>query len=239
MAKDTKQISEAKSQIETVLEAGQVAKVKLYNDLLQMIANVEKLSPTQLRAFSLLGRELEKMSGESEPPDLIASFDGAAEYCGVSKRTISHHIKMGHIQQNVDGSFETSNLDAYLKKYGRKKKISKSDEEQLFKAKLRKLEADARRSELITKQLSGAVIHKKDVDTKWAQRTAALCSGLDLFENRLPPLLVGKTERKMAEIIKKEVWAMRSVYSGERGDDKKDRRAGKDRGGPDAKQVKR
>ncbi|KKL10844.1 hypothetical protein LCGC14_2551740, partial [marine sediment metagenome] len=61
----------------------------------------------------------------------------------------------------------------------------------------------------------------------------------DLLENRLPPLLVGKTERKMAEVIGGEVWTMRYVYSGERGDDKEDRKAGKHRGGPDAKQVKR
>ena len=168
------------------------------------------------------------MSGEAEPPELIASFDGAAEYCGVSKRTIHHHLKMGHIRQNADGTFETAVLDAYLRSgRHRGKKGSKSDEEQIGKAKLRKLLADARRSEIITKQLSGVLIHRKDIEEKWAQRVAALCSGLELLENRLPPLLEGKTKRKMSEIIKKEVWALRSVYSGERVEGKKGRKDGK------------
>ncbi|KKN52407.1 hypothetical protein LCGC14_0612610 [marine sediment metagenome] len=217
-----------KTKLDKALEKGQGAKVKLYSDLLQMIAKGEKLSPTQLRAFSLLGRELEKMSGDSDPPELIASFDDAAEYCGVSKRTISHHLKMGHIRQNADGTFETSVLDDYLKSgRHRGKKGSATNEEQTTRAKLRKLLADARRSEIITKQLLGVLIHRNDVDTKWAQRTAALCSGLELLENRLPPLLEGKTKRKMSEIIKKEVWTLRSVYSGERVEDKKGRKVNK------------
>ena len=87
------------------------------------------------------------------------------------------------------------------------------------------------------KQMEGALIARKDIEEKWAQRTAGLCSGLELLSHRLPPVLQGKSQQQMSEIIEAEVQTMRGIYhaAGSRGAgalvqtlmDKKNRKDGK------------
>jgi len=202
--------------LKRVLEAGERAKVKLYNDLLRRIAQGETLSPTQLRVFSVLGQEIEQIADgdRSKKPRRLGSFDDAAKYCGFSKRSLSWHVSRGNITQNADGTFDVSELDRFLEERGRKKQKKTVDyEAKKEAADLRWRLARARREEILIKQMEGELIHIEEIEKKWAQRVAAVCAMMELLAARLPGLLAGKSRREMAKIIENEVWNIRDAYA--------------------------
>ncbi|MFP3869221.1 MAG: hypothetical protein ACLFUU_13895 [Desulfobacteraceae bacterium] len=82
-----------------MLASGQVAKLKLYNDLLARIKQGERLEASELSLLRDLEKELEAQAGQEKLPDFIPNFDSAAAYCGFSQRTLSYHIKRGNIKQ--------------------------------------------------------------------------------------------------------------------------------------------
>ncbi len=143
----------------------------------------------------------------------------------VHASTVSRWVSRDGCPRNPDGSYSLKDVITWFLDRNdlETEAVNESKESQKWLGEFRKERALMVRLE--RKEMEGGLISKKQSEEKWAQRMAAMFSGLDLFENRLPPVLVGKTERKIAEILGKAVWEMRSVYSGERVDDKKDRKA--------------
>lgn len=218
---------------EKLLEAGKAAKVRLYQTLLRKIADGIPLKTGELKTFRSLEDEFESQLQTEQAekgkrksfPKKIRTFGAAAEYCGVSKRTISYHVGRGNIRQNKDGSFSRDELDRYLEKRGRK--ISKAsgqgpDEERAVTARREMDEKDAadlrwrlaraQREEVLTKQLLGELISREEVAKGWADRVGVVVSGLNALIDRLPPILEGKSRAEMRELIKAEVYELRRAY---------------------------
>lgn len=201
--------------IERSREAASIAKLKLYQTLTRKIAEGRQLTATELKQFNSLDRDF---NGEPNggPKEVFDSFDDALSYLGVSRRTLSVHIKKGTIRQNEDGTFFKAELDKYLSQYGRKTKEQKTSsediEEKKNRADLRYRLARARREEMLVDQLKGLLIERKDVYAEWAGRVALVTSALENFADRLPPLLEGKTRGEMFEVIKGEVWELRNGF---------------------------
>lgn len=202
--------------IEKTREAAVLGKLKLYQDLTRRIAAGEKLKPTELKLFNQLDKLFsgEQNGDNGEPPDIFDNYDDALEYLGVSRRTLSVNIKKGNIRQNSDGTFQKSELDRYLKKYGRKTEDEKTEPTEILikKADLRWRIAKAVREEMLVKQLKGTLIQRDEVYTEWAGRVALVTSALEIFADRLPPLLQGKKREKMYQTIKQEVWELRDSF---------------------------
>ena len=83
--------------IEKILQAGQLAKIKLFQSLIKKIKDGHHLSASELKALGTLEKELEAHLGNDEPPTAIQSFEEAAKYCGFSKRSLSHHVGRGNV----------------------------------------------------------------------------------------------------------------------------------------------
>jgi hypothetical protein len=199
--------------IEKSTEAGQLAKLKLYNNFSRRIADGDKLGPTELKLFNQLDRYFTGGHGAEDegPPDIFDTFDDAVTYLGVSKRTLSVHIKKGTLRQEPDGTFLKSELDKYLESYGRKTKENGEQdpiEIQIKKADLRWREARAIREEMLTEQIRGTLINRDEVNDEWASALSTVRHGLDIFSDRLPPLLKNKSQIQMYEIISQEVWEL-------------------------------
>lgn len=210
-------------QVESIRQAGQLAKLKVYRDLISRIGQGEKLSPTELKTFHQMEREIEAISTEqngnevNQQDQLIPSFAKAAEYCGVSARTISYHVKRGNIKQNTDGTFERSVLDAYLRSKGRKPGADGGMlggiEAKKEKAELRFREARARREEMLVSQLKGNLMSRAEVAQEWAKRVQNVTSALDNLVDRLSPVLEGKRRGEIQAILKKEIQLLRESYA--------------------------
>jgi len=209
-------------QMEAIRQAGQLAKFKLYRDFISRIGQGEKLTPTEIKTFHQMEREIEAISmngeGEKESGPLISSFNKAAEYCGVSGRTISYHVKKGNIKQNTDGTFERSVLDDYLRRYGRQR--SKADgspmskiDEKMGAAELRFKEARARREEMLVEQLKNNLMSRVEIAQEWAKRVQNVTSALDNLVDRLSPVLEGKRRDEIQAILKSEIQLLRESYA--------------------------
>jgi hypothetical protein len=210
-------------QIESIRQAGQIAKLKVYKDFISRIGQGEKLSPTELKTFHQMEREIENISssengnGEVEQGVLISSFAKAAEYCGVSARTISYHVKRGNIKQNTDGTFERSVLDGYLKRTGRRSGadggLGTRTEQKKEKAELRFRVARARREEMLVDQLKGNLMSQKEVAVEWGKRVNNVTSALENLADRLSPMLEGKRRSEINKILKIEIHLLREGYA--------------------------
>lgn len=208
------------------LKAGPAARIKLYNSLLRRIADGERLSAAEMRVFRDLERDISgAIDDEDKNGRITGGIDGAAAYCGVSKRTIQYHLTKGTIRQNPDGSFDRAVLDNYMQRRGRRGAPQPAaasggggeDGENISilkeRADLRYRLARAKREELLTQQIEGSVYSKEEVVEQWAQRVGLVTSGLNAWSVRLPPLLVGKSIDEMAAIIREEVRDLRTAYA--------------------------
>jgi hypothetical protein len=158
VAQDTKKKSGRESKakreretIEKVLSIGAAAKVKLSHGYLSRISRGETLRPSEVKHFRQLESELEAAAGNGGGGrgNIIISMDEAAAYIGSSKKTVSVNIKRGRLKQNADGTFDKTELDKWLSRFGRRGGSSEEVEsirEQQEKAELRYRLARARRA---------------------------------------------------------------------------------------------
>lgn len=196
----------------TLLQAGRHAIRRLYQSYLMRIKNGETLTSAEIKTFKRLEKELE--GGEEKESSRIKGFGDAAVYCGVSERTISHHLKRGNLRQNPDGSFDREVLDAYLAKYGRRR-IDKELAHKRMAADLRYRLARAEKEETLVAQLKGELFSFAEIEEGWAWRVSEVTAAMQSLADRLPPLLVGKGRIEMAEVIRAEVWSIRDRFARE------------------------
>lgn len=62
-------------------------------------------------------------------------------------------------------------------------------------------------------QLAASLIPKDHIAKEWSARVAEVSSGLSALTDRLPPLLEGKAQPDMRQIISDETWRMRDHYA--------------------------
>ena len=212
--------------VSKLLEAGQVAKVRLYQTLLNKIKGGEVLKASELKTLDRLEQELEGAGGADRAPEVFQSMGEAAAYARVSKRTIKYHADRGRIRVGKDGSIPRASVDAYLagrSKAGRggdrRKKepdpVPGSVGSEKDQADLRYRLAKAEKEEYLVKQLKGHVVAKEEIYPVWAARVAVVTDGLNALIDRLPPLLEGKSRAEIQDILRDEIWSIRDSYARE------------------------
>ena len=80
---------------------------------------------------------------------------------------------------------------------------------------LRYEKSRADKMEVQVAMLKGEVIPKEQIHQDWAARMAIIVNGLTVYQDRLPPLLEGKTKAQMRDIIKTENNRLRDWYCSE------------------------
>lgn len=170
------------------------------------IAAGEKLTRAELKEYRAIDKK-----GDTEA---IHGYAEAAQYCKLSKRTLSYHLGRGSLQQNPDGTFDKKELDRFLKTKDRREKSPASEAVSKRKdaAELRYRLARARREEMLVEQMKGNLAAWKDIHSEWSQRVQAVKAGLNAMPDRLPPLIVGKTRDEIREVLKREFNELLTVY---------------------------
>jgi len=204
--------------IDRLMRAGKVARVRAYQNLIEMIRAGKPLRPSEMKLMEQLEQELSPspVDGEGEkPPERIDGMQAAALYVGSSRRMLSYHIKKGHLKQNPDGTFDRSELDRFLEKYGRKTEEPGSLGEQKAAADLRFRLAKAASAEMNLAREQGALISRDEVQSEWSSRNVELKTALLAWSNKLPPLLFGLDRREMSSVLRDEVYYLLSRFSRE------------------------
>ena len=86
------------------------------------------------------------------------------------------------------------------------------DAETFKDERLRYEKARADKIELEVALMKGKVKPIEDIEKEWAARAALVVNGLNIYRDRLPPLLEGKSRNKMRGIINKENNRLRNYY---------------------------
>jgi len=206
-----------KAMMEKVLQAGQLAKVKVYQQLLTKISRGEDLKPSEIKNLHRLEKEIEiEARGEASTEGLIMSDEEAGVYLGVSKRTVSWHKTRGNLKQNPDGTFDRKELDRFMEDRGNdggKTSTLKDLMEKKEAADLRWKLAKAEREEMLNEKLKGELFTKDEIMQGWCSRVSAVTAGLEAFADRMPPLLIGKKRNEMRDIFNDEIWRLRDVFA--------------------------
>jgi len=210
-------VDPAKAMMEKVLQAGQLAKVKIYQQLLTKISRGEDLKPSEIKNLHRLEKEIEiEARGDIETDGLIMSDEEASIYLGVSKRTVSWHKTRGNLKQNSDGTFDRKELDRFMEDRGNdggKKSTLKDLMEKKEAADLRWKLAKAVREEMLNDKLKGELFTKGEIMQGWCSRVSAVTAGLEALADRMPPLLVGKKRNEMRDIFNDEIWRLRDIFA--------------------------
>jgi hypothetical protein len=190
-----------------ILKAKPAKQEAAWQEMQQRIAAGEKLKRAELKVYHELERRRD--------PDVIHGYAEAAEYCGMSKRTLSYHLGRGKFKQNADGTFDKKELNRFLAESKDRRRKS-PEEADLAKKKdaadLRYRNARARREEMLVEQMKGNLASRKEVYDQWAARLRELVSGLYAFADRLSGLIVGKSREDVHEIIRAEVRLLLENY---------------------------
>ena len=219
-------MTDAKASLEKLLEAGHIAKAKLYQNLLSKIKDGKSLTASELKSLEFLEKELEKEAQAVDGPESFPSQAAAAKYAHVSKTTIQHQIKSGVIEVLPDGSISRESVDRYLAARGLSSRGGDRDRDakdlspKALKVKIEKEQADLRyklaraaREELLVASLKGTMVSWEDIEKEWASRVAIVTAGLTALVDRLPPLLAGKNRSEMQAVIREEIWRIRDDYA--------------------------
>jgi hypothetical protein len=59
----------------------------------------------------------------------------------------------------------------------------------------------------------GKFLSLSEIEAAWAARVDVVTRGLEIFKDRLPPLLVGKSRSEIAGILSEEIYQLRTAYA--------------------------
>jgi phage terminase Nu1 subunit (DNA packaging protein) len=86
-------------------------------------------------------------------------------------------------------------------------------DESLKNARQKYWAAKAEKEEINVSQLKGELIPKKTLSDLWGSRVVEVKQGLLNLSDRLPPVLEGKTQPEIREVVHKEIIQLLEMYS--------------------------
>ena len=86
------------------------------------------------------------------------------------------------------------------------------EDESMLEVKRQYWQAKAEKERIGVDQMKEELIPRENIASEWAWRMAEVANGLQALAMRLPPLLEGKTQIEMREIIDEEQWVLRDNY---------------------------
>lgn len=144
---------------------------------------------------------------------MIAGTNEIADLFGVTTMAVGLWVKkgcpkLGRGQWDVKEVFEWWLANIYQSPGGG----AEDNDESMLEAKRLYWSAKAEGERIKVEQTKANLIPKKDIANEWAWRMSEVTNGLNALAMRLPPLLEGKTQVEMREVIDKEQWVLRDMY---------------------------
>ena len=213
------------------IAAGLKAKQIAY--LIEKLNSGKDLTVTEQKRLNQYIDEADGMNGTADVSG--GRFDTAAavaKHYGITRATVSLHVKNGRISPNPDGTFEKTNTDAYFcGKLGRTPKpifgngkateedgkaedpAEESIQSKIDSAKLRKIKAEAESKELLAAQMRGAMVSREEVFRIWGGRYTMFRDAILYMSKRLPPILVNRTQSEIEEILRDEAESIMKAFA--------------------------
>ena len=145
-------------------------------------------------------------------PEIILTTEQAAQFFGVTRKTLKEWADAG-APKVKRGRWNLKELfDWWWTEIASDRAAQQGGDESMNEAKRRywwqKFEGERIKNE----RERGRLIPRDDVAREWAWRVAEVANGLSAMAKRLPPLLEGKSQSAMLQVIEDEVWKMRDNF---------------------------
>ena len=206
----------------------EIAEKQRHIHLLDKVRNNRALTKKELEELAGLEEKNKKKkakktngknarAAEIAAAELISTQKDAANYAGVSTRTIRRWANEGMLTVTADGKkkFIKSQLDFFKRNAG-KEATEEKKKGQMADAQYKDAKAKLMQMELQIKQ--GQLIKLDEVETGRVERIQAVKRVLLVLPRKLPALLHGQSSKRMQQIIRKEIIHAIEVFAGRRQD---------------------
>jgi hypothetical protein len=229
---DSKSRKKPQSEAEKRLNEIREMQNRDFKNLQNKLFRGNPLTAAEAKRLEGYEKELRALTDEDLPEHVVTSKEVVAKYYGVTKRTIvnwSHREKP--MPQMVNG-YDLVAIGTWALEEGlisdpglipgngnvsakgdcnTEPENSNSKGKNFYETEIKRLESELREHKL--KIAKEEYFLRSDVAKEWAARMAEVSRGLDYLSNRLPPLLIGKTEDEMQLIINNETWEIRDHFA--------------------------
>jgi hypothetical protein len=210
--------------LKKVLQAGYLAKVSLYRQLLKKVANGASLCTSELRTLRDLGAELEALAkGEerprthgSDPAHVLSSLSRSdlAQYVfKVKPQSISRWVLHEGMPRNQDGTFCIADCVEWALERLEKAAPGAAAAEEAVQWLTAFRKERALKAKMEREELEGKLFPRGEVMAAWCNRYAHLKRHLLVWSRRLPGRLAGMDERGMIKALDEEVYFLLSLLS--------------------------
>lgn len=223
-------------ELQGILEVGRLARVKLYQKLVEKVTRGITLRSTELTVMRNLEEELKKETfgqGQPEEKRILPTLKETAAHYGKSVRTLRRWSRAG-MPVLPGNRYDLDQIDRWLE---RKKGAIRLDESESPAAEggeqpgagepslpqpgqgkdhwdAKNKEWQAKQRELEYRKKQGELVQKEEVESLFVGRILAVKQGLLSLERALPPELIScKSEREMAAVIRRSVRGLLEEYS--------------------------
>lgn len=146
-------------------------------------------------------------------PEIILTTDQAAQFFGVTRKTLKQWADAG-APKVKRGRWNLKELfDWWWSEIASDRAAQQGGDESMNEAKRRYWWQKYEGERIKNERERGRLIARDDVAREWAWRVAEVANGLSAMAKRLPPLLEGKPQSAMLQIIEDEVWKMRDNFT--------------------------
>ena len=144
---------------------------------------------------------------------MIVSSKDLCEIFQVSQKTLSRWSQAGCSKLRKDQWDLAEVLEWWVEQIYEPRLETEEKDENLKNARQRYWKAKAEKEEINVSLIKGELIPKKELADLWGSRVIEVKQGLMNLADRLPPILVAKTQPEIREIVHKEVVHLLDMYS--------------------------
>ena len=101
---------------DNIISAGQLAKLKIYQDYINRIGQGEKLKLAEKKHFDELDRLFNELAGSDKPKENFTRQE-VAEKLGISLQQVKWHTTRKNLIRNEDGTYNIKALTEWEEKY--------------------------------------------------------------------------------------------------------------------------
>lgn len=169
-----------------------------------------KLTKTDKRRIEELEKELYQILEPKERSDLIVDLTTVARFFGVSIRQVNNWVTHKGCPKLKHGVYDLKAVQDWWFET-----IVGVDTREIEDVKLKYWKWKAEGEKQKVEEGAGKLVAWDTIDKAWSERVGLVCSGLALFRDRLPPLLEGRSQAEMRQILDREVRLLRENYARE------------------------
>ncbi|MBW2609934.1 MAG: hypothetical protein JRC68_06290 [Deltaproteobacteria bacterium] len=203
-----------------------------FKNLQNKLNRGKPLTAAEAKRLEDYRKEYQARTTEGLPEYVVTSKEAVARHYGVTKRTIINWSHRDTPMPQLPNGYDLVAVGRWALKEGLIKDPGlipgqentapapsgdgdpvegNGHERAYYETEIKRLDSELKAFKL--QVAKGEYVLRGDVAAEWAARVKEVSRGMEFLANRLPPLIIGKTEDEMQMLISNEVWEIRDRFA--------------------------